>query len=160
MLTTGSWPTQTATTCTLPREVETACTRFQDFYLRTHSGRKLSWQTNMGNAGDISTLVPYTAGSLETLRALSLPCCCACSKAMHPDSQKRVFHVSSSHIWQHIHWLSCVRFVAAWLQLALQAQYLPSQLFKSLQDMHYSSMQVMHHGTVQGCVASHRDQAL
>ena len=51
VLTTGSWPTQTATTCTLPREVETACTRFQDFYLRTHSGRKLSWQTNMGNAG-------------------------------------------------------------------------------------------------------------
>ena len=51
VLTTGSWPTQTAPKCTLPREVEQACTRFRDFYLSTHSGRKLSWQTNMGNAG-------------------------------------------------------------------------------------------------------------
>ncbi len=51
VLTTGSWPTQTAPKCTLPREVDEACTRFKDFYLSTHSGRKLSWQTNMGNAG-------------------------------------------------------------------------------------------------------------
>ena len=51
VLTTGSWPTQTAPKCTLPREVDEACTRFRDFYLSTHSGRKLSWQTNMGNAG-------------------------------------------------------------------------------------------------------------
>lgn len=50
VLTTGSWPTQTAPKCTLPREVDEACTRFKDFYLSTHSGRKLSWQTNMGNA--------------------------------------------------------------------------------------------------------------
>lgn len=51
VLTTGSWPTQTAQTkCILPREVDEACTRFREFYLSTHSGRKLSWQTNMGNA--------------------------------------------------------------------------------------------------------------
>ena len=37
--------------CTLPREVEARCAEFKAFYLRTHSGRKLSWQTNMGNAG-------------------------------------------------------------------------------------------------------------
>lgn len=54
VLTTGSWPTQTAPKCTLPREVDEACTRFRDFYLSTHSGRKLSWQTNMGNAGRLS----------------------------------------------------------------------------------------------------------
>lgn len=58
-------------------------------------------------------------------------------------------------VCQHIHWLSCVRFVAAWLQQALQAKYLPNVLFKSLQDMHYNSMLVMHYSTVQGCVASH-----
>jgi hypothetical protein len=54
VLTTGSWPTQTAPKCTLPREVDEACTRFKDFYLSTHSGRKLSWQTNMGNAGQLT----------------------------------------------------------------------------------------------------------
>ena len=51
VLTTGSWPTHPALMCTLPREVEACCADFKAFYLRTHSGRKLSWQTNMGNAG-------------------------------------------------------------------------------------------------------------
>ena len=50
VLTTGSWPTQTAAKCNLPRELEQCCKSFQDYYLKAHSGRKLSWQTNMGNA--------------------------------------------------------------------------------------------------------------
>lgn len=50
VLTTGSWPTQTAAKCNLPRELEARCGQFQNYYLRAHSGRKLTWQTNMGNA--------------------------------------------------------------------------------------------------------------
>ncbi|KAK9804506.1 hypothetical protein WJX73_000815 [Symbiochloris irregularis] len=50
VLTTGSWPTPNAQKCTLPRELEAVCDDFRHFYLRTHSGRKLAWQTNMGHA--------------------------------------------------------------------------------------------------------------
>ena len=51
VLTTGSWPTQSSAKCNLPRELERGCEDFKAFYLASHSGRKLSWQTNMGNAG-------------------------------------------------------------------------------------------------------------
>ena len=51
VLTTGSWPTQSTAKCNLPRELERGCEAFKAFYLASHSGRKLSWQTNMGNAG-------------------------------------------------------------------------------------------------------------
>lgn len=50
VLTTGSWPTPAAVKCALPREVEGCCNDFGAFYLRSHSGRKLAWQTNMGHA--------------------------------------------------------------------------------------------------------------
>jgi len=50
VLTTGSWPTQSACKCNLPRELEICCERFRTFYLETHSGRRLTWQTNMGTA--------------------------------------------------------------------------------------------------------------
>ncbi|XP_071702046.1 cullin-3A-like [Rutidosis leptorrhynchoides] len=50
VLTTGSWPTQTATTCNLPSEILTVCDKFKTYYLGAHSGRRLSWQTNMGYA--------------------------------------------------------------------------------------------------------------
>lgn len=50
VLTTGSWPTQSTTTCNLPSEILGVCEKFRTYYLGTHSGRRLSWQTNMGNA--------------------------------------------------------------------------------------------------------------
>ncbi len=50
VLTTGSWPTQAVVKCTLPRELERACDAFQQHYLSAHTNRKLTWQTNMGNA--------------------------------------------------------------------------------------------------------------
>ncbi len=50
VLTTGSWPTQSTSKCVLPVQLEAACKSFQDFYLTAHSGRRLSWQTNMGTA--------------------------------------------------------------------------------------------------------------
>ncbi|EFJ43865.1 hypothetical protein VOLCADRAFT_83034 [Volvox carteri f. nagariensis] len=50
VLTTGSWPTQTPSKCNLPRELEAACEAFRNFYLTTHSGRRLTFQPNMGTA--------------------------------------------------------------------------------------------------------------
>ncbi|KAI3793995.1 hypothetical protein L1987_36619 [Smallanthus sonchifolius] len=50
VLTTGSWPTQSTTTCNLPPEILTVCDKFKTYYLGTHNGRRLTWQTNMGSA--------------------------------------------------------------------------------------------------------------
>ena len=50
VLTTGYWPSQGAPQCQLPESVKAAIGKFEQFYLNTHSGRKLSWQTSLGNA--------------------------------------------------------------------------------------------------------------
>ena len=50
VLTTGFWPTQSTVTCNLPEEISSLCEKFQSYYLGTHTGRRLSWQTNMGTA--------------------------------------------------------------------------------------------------------------
>lgn len=50
VLTTGSWPTQASVTCNLPAELSALCEKFRSYYLGTHTGRRLSWQTNMGTA--------------------------------------------------------------------------------------------------------------
>ncbi|EEC78114.1 hypothetical protein OsI_17639 [Oryza sativa Indica Group] len=50
ILTTGSWPTQPCTPCKLPPEIVDISEKFRAFYLGTHNGRRLTWQTNMGNA--------------------------------------------------------------------------------------------------------------
>ncbi|KAJ8773688.1 hypothetical protein K2173_006338 [Erythroxylum novogranatense] len=50
VLTTGSWPTQPSVTCNLPAEMSVLCNKFRSYYLGTHTGRRLSWQTNMGTA--------------------------------------------------------------------------------------------------------------
>ncbi|CAL8994535.1 unnamed protein product, partial [Prunus brigantina] len=50
VLTTGSWPTQPSVTCNLPSEMSALCEKFRSYYLGTHTGRRLSWQTNMGTA--------------------------------------------------------------------------------------------------------------
>ncbi|KAL5724941.1 Cullin-3A [Ranunculus cassubicifolius] len=50
VLTTGSWPTQPTNTCNLPAEIMGVCEKFRMYYLGTHTGRRLTWQTNMGTA--------------------------------------------------------------------------------------------------------------
>ncbi|KAH9609527.1 hypothetical protein KSS87_023476 [Heliosperma pusillum] len=50
VLTTGSWPTQSSIPCNLPAELSVLCEKFRSYYLGTHTGRRLSWQTNMGTA--------------------------------------------------------------------------------------------------------------
>ncbi|MCO5592501.1 hypothetical protein L7F22_046504 [Adiantum nelumboides] len=50
VLTTGYWPTQSGSGCNLPAEILTLCDKFKTYYLSTHTGRRLTWQTNMGTA--------------------------------------------------------------------------------------------------------------
>lgn len=50
VLTTGSWPTQPSPPCNLPSEIRGLCEKFRNYYLGAHSGRRLTWQANMGNA--------------------------------------------------------------------------------------------------------------
>jgi len=50
VLTTGFWPTQVGVSCTLPPQIAKCCEVFKDAYLKQHSGRRLTWQANMGTA--------------------------------------------------------------------------------------------------------------
>ncbi|CAI5526714.1 unnamed protein product [Closterium sp. Naga37s-1] len=50
VLTTGSWPTQAGARCNLPEEILPICEKFTRHYLTTHTGRRLTWQMNMGHA--------------------------------------------------------------------------------------------------------------
>ncbi|KAI5077363.1 hypothetical protein GOP47_0007187 [Adiantum capillus-veneris] len=50
VLTTGYWPTQSGAGCNLPTEILAVCDKFKTYYLSTHTGRRLTWQTNMGTA--------------------------------------------------------------------------------------------------------------
>eukprot|EP01026_Neomeris_dumetosa_P019947 TRINITY_DN1804_c0_g1_i2.p1 TRINITY_DN1804_c0_g1~~TRINITY_DN1804_c0_g1_i2.p1 ORF type:complete len:732 (-),score=100.54 TRINITY_DN1804_c0_g1_i2:296-2491(-) len=50
VLTTGSWPTQSIHQCNIPFELGQCMEEFEKFYALAYSGRKLSWQTNMGSA--------------------------------------------------------------------------------------------------------------
>ncbi|KAF8399458.1 hypothetical protein HHK36_015323 [Tetracentron sinense] len=50
VLTMGSWPTQPSVSCNFPAEIRWVCEKFRTYYLGTHTGRRLSWQTNMGTA--------------------------------------------------------------------------------------------------------------
>ncbi|CAM6042625.1 unnamed protein product [Sphagnum compactum] len=50
VLTTGSWPTQSSARCNMPTEILSLCDKFKQYYLSTHTGRRLTWQTNMGTA--------------------------------------------------------------------------------------------------------------
>lgn len=60
MLTTGSWPAQSVSQCILPVEFQKSCEEFSKFYLRARTGRKLTWQTNMGT---VDLLATYGGGS-------------------------------------------------------------------------------------------------
>ncbi|CAM6006835.1 unnamed protein product [Sphagnum balticum] len=50
VLTTGSWPTQSGARCNMSTEILSMCDKFKQYYLSTHTGRRLTWQTNMGTA--------------------------------------------------------------------------------------------------------------
>lgn len=48
VLTMGYWPTYPPMTVVIPEEMDSYLTAFKTFYLSKHSGRKLSWQPNLG----------------------------------------------------------------------------------------------------------------
>ncbi|KAK7576562.1 hypothetical protein V9T40_012848 [Parthenolecanium corni] len=50
VLTTGFWPTQSATKCNIPMAPHAAFDAFRRFYLGKHSGRQLTLQPQLGNA--------------------------------------------------------------------------------------------------------------
>lgn len=50
VLTTGFWPLPAIPQCILPREAQLATDDFKRFYISQHSGRKLTWQTSLGQA--------------------------------------------------------------------------------------------------------------
>ena len=50
VLTTGFWPVAQTAQCILPKLVTESCRVFHEFYLARHNGRRLTWQTSMGNA--------------------------------------------------------------------------------------------------------------
>ena len=49
-LTAGYWPMQATVPCHLPTAAQAACELFQHFYLKQHTGRKLTWLTSAGSA--------------------------------------------------------------------------------------------------------------
>uniref|UniRef100_A0A1I7X6F7 CULLIN_2 domain-containing protein n=1 Tax=Heterorhabditis bacteriophora TaxID=37862 RepID=A0A1I7X6F7_HETBA len=50
VLTAGIWPTQNVSQCILPLVCETSFKTFEEYYLRKHSGRKISLNTLLGSA--------------------------------------------------------------------------------------------------------------
>jgi len=48
--TTGYWPTSKMIPCNLPKALEAGCTKFKRFYLNQHSGHKLDWRMDQGQA--------------------------------------------------------------------------------------------------------------
>ncbi|KAI3808671.1 hypothetical protein L1987_24629 [Smallanthus sonchifolius] len=72
VLTTGSWPTQSTPTCNLPPEILTVCNKFKTYYLGTHNGRRLTWQTNMGSADIKAT---FSGGQKHELNVSTYQMC-------------------------------------------------------------------------------------
>jgi len=48
--TTGFWPTSKLTPCNMPKELQPSCEKYKRFYLNQHSGHKLEWRYDQGQA--------------------------------------------------------------------------------------------------------------
>ncbi len=75
VLTTGSWPTQSGARCNMPREILEVCNKFKQYYLSTHTGRRLTWQTNMGTADLKAT---FGNGNKHELNVSTYQMCILC----------------------------------------------------------------------------------
>jgi len=67
VLSSGSWPFQTSGPFSLPKELETCINRFQGFYNKQHSGRKLNWLYSLSKG----ELVLHYVKNRYTLQASS-----------------------------------------------------------------------------------------
>jgi len=56
--TTGYWPASKATPGNLPKELQPVCERFRQFYLGKHSGHKLEWRLDQGQAEIVVEFAP------------------------------------------------------------------------------------------------------
>ena len=62
--TNGFWPNTSCPACDLPAEIQESCGRFETFYLAKHTGRRLTWQPNLGTA-DVKALMPRSRHELN-----------------------------------------------------------------------------------------------
>ena len=76
VLTLTNWPMTSAQSCNLPPSMTKALERYQKFYLSRHSGRKLTWLSQMGTA-DVRANLPCGRKDLNisTLGAVVLVTC-------------------------------------------------------------------------------------
>jgi len=74
--TTGYWPTSKMIPCNLPKDLEGACTKFKRFYLNQHSGHKLEWRMDQGQAEVQVIFSPKVRRGLivSTYQMMSLLC--------------------------------------------------------------------------------------
>eukprot|EP00929_Paragymnodinium_shiwhaense_P119379 TRINITY_DN91272_c0_g1_i1.p1 TRINITY_DN91272_c0_g1~~TRINITY_DN91272_c0_g1_i1.p1 ORF type:complete len:769 (+),score=209.87 TRINITY_DN91272_c0_g1_i1:168-2474(+) len=64
VLTSGFWPGPPGAPCELPQEIQECCRNFEIFYLAKHTGRRLSWQPNLGFA-DLKARMPKSRHELN-----------------------------------------------------------------------------------------------
>lgn len=57
ILTSSFWPAYTASKAILPVEMEACCNAFAAYYHEVHSGRKITWQKNLGDGVMIGMLL-------------------------------------------------------------------------------------------------------
>eukprot|EP00455_Lapot_gusevi_P043272 TRINITY_DN5238_c0_g1_i4.p1 TRINITY_DN5238_c0_g1~~TRINITY_DN5238_c0_g1_i4.p1 ORF type:complete len:690 (-),score=273.95 TRINITY_DN5238_c0_g1_i4:174-2243(-) len=62
--TTGYWPTSNVPPCTMPVEIQPLCQAFKQYYLTTHSGRRLEWRMDQGQADIKVRFSPETTRDL------------------------------------------------------------------------------------------------
>lgn len=98
ILTTGFWPTQSATpNCTLPPTTRAAFDVFKQFYLAKHSGRQLTLQPQMGTAYINAVFYGSKAADPEKSDSVSASSTVSCSVGP-TTTRKHVLQVSTYQV--------------------------------------------------------------
>ena len=98
VLTTGSWPAARSAPCALPMELEQCSHVFNEYYKQKHSGRKLSWHSQV-RPGCILLLHCERSSSLWCSKSQSRICNVPCAAALPaPYGCSTECCVSSCHI--------------------------------------------------------------
>ncbi|EDX05113.1 GD21965 [Drosophila simulans] len=94
ILTTGFWPTQTATpNCNIPAAPREAFDIFKNFYLNKHSGRQLTLQPQMGTA--YINAVFYGRKAVESEKDKDAPSSSSSGCAVPTTTRKHILQVST-----------------------------------------------------------------
>ncbi|CAM6034376.1 unnamed protein product [Sphagnum compactum] len=110
VLTTGSWPTQSGARCNLPTEIIFMCDKFKLYYLSTHTGRRLTWQTNMGTADLKAT---FGNGNKHELNVSTYQMCILClfnkaDRLMYREIEQAT-DIPASDLQRSLQSLACVK---------------------------------------------------